>query len=128
MQQPIPGVPLPPSKKRHGCFTAWLILLSIVYIAFTITFFQENDSTSWSSIANIVWLIGMLGSLAAIMGLFKWKKWGFWLFGALQLVFYIVNLMNGLETWRALSGLLSFPILYGVLQIGRENKAWPQLE
>jgi len=128
MQQTIPEDPNPPSKKRHGCFTTWLIVMSFVNVVLSISFFVDNDAASWSSLANLFWLAGVLGSLAAIVGLFYWKKWGFWLFGALQLVFYIVNLMNGLETWRALSGLLSFPILYGVLQIGRGNKAWPQLE
>jgi hypothetical protein len=127
MQQTIPEDANLTNKKRHGCFTTWLILLIIVNALLGISVFTEFDSASFFSLANMVRLIGIFGILAAIVGLFYWKKWGFWLFCALQLVYFIANLANGVGMLQALAGLISIPILYGVLQVGKDNKAWPQL-
>jgi hypothetical protein len=78
--------------------------------------------------ALIVWLAGLLGCLVAVYALFMWKKWGFWLYCGLEVVLFVWNLSNGVAVAQAIYGLLSIPILYGVLQIGKQNKAWSQLK
>jgi hypothetical protein len=40
----------------------------------------------------------------------------------------IINLALGLGIFQSAVGLIGIAVLYGVLQIGKENKGWPQLE
>ncbi len=115
-------------KKRHGCFTAWLVFMSIIYFVAGIFLFTQGDYSSLPGWYIPVQIVGILSSLAAVIALFKWKKWGFWLFCGAQLVAFVVNLSIGVGIGRSLYGLLSIPILYGVLNIGKENKGWTQLE
>ena len=69
-----------------------------------------------------------LFNLVCTIALFKWKKWGFWGFVVSACVVVVVNLTIGLNPAQALGGLVGVAIFYGVLQIGKENKGWPQLE
>jgi hypothetical protein len=62
------------------------------------------------------------------IALFRWKKWGFWGFCVSSVVAIVVNLSGGLGIGSYLSGLIMIGLMYGVLQIGRENKGWPQLD
>ena len=54
MQQTIAEDANPTNKKRHGCLTTWLILLSVVNVGLSISYFTENASTSLFGWANIV--------------------------------------------------------------------------
>jgi len=67
-------------------------------------------------------------NIACIIALFRWKKWGFFGLGCTALISLVVNLTIGLNILQALLGLLGFAILYGVLHVGKKNKAWPRLE
>ena len=69
-----------------------------------------------------------LVNLACAIALFKWKMWGFWGICITSAIALGVNLAAGLGIRSAVTGLLGVLILYGVLQIGKENKGWPQLD
>jgi len=67
-------------------------------------------------------------NLACAIALFQWKKWGFWGFCVSGFVSILVNLSIGLGIGTSLGGLIGIAILYGVLQIGSDNKGWQQLD
>jgi hypothetical protein len=75
-----------------------------------------------------VLIAGGVFNLVCAIALFKWKKWGFWGFSLSACVVLFVNLAIGLSPAQAFGGLVGVAILYGVLQIGKTDKGWPQLE
>jgi len=115
-------------KRRHGCLTAWLILLIIINplsgLVYLVTIDSFSDSPSWFIPAMIVFsLINFAGALA----LLKWKKWGFWAILAVNLVLFFIN-FTLVGFGGAISGLLGFSILFFLLNLGGENQAWTKLE
>ena len=120
-------------KRRHGCLTAWLILALIansttvlIYTLGSATFRPAYpNAPGWAASALI--LGGILNIVFAI-ALFRWKRWGFWGYVATIALTIAVNLVLGLNVVQAMPGLVGVAILYGVLQIGKEDKGWPQLE
>ena len=61
--------------------------------------------------------------------LFQWKKLGFWGFIITSIGAFIINLSIGLGIVQSLFGLVGIAILYGVLQIKKDNiPAWDNLE
>ena len=67
-------------------------------------------------------------SLVYVLALFGWKKWGFWGLLMVSGVKIVLELVSGGADFMVLSGIVvSILILFGVLQIGRGNKGWPQL-
>ena len=123
-------------KKRHGCLTAYLIVMIIANSAIVLIylFFLLISGTIQQSLPDIpVWAIPVLCvfgifNLICVIALFKWKKWGFWGFCASAVIIFIINLAIGLGIGQSVLGLLGVAILFGVLQIGKENKGWPQLD
>ena len=118
----------PQQKVRHGCLTAYLILmiwggLATLYTSYgliqsqTMPLWQKLFAVS-ATISSIIWIIA----------LFKWKKWGFWGWCLTVVALIIYNLMVGDSIVAAFYPLVGLGILYGVLQIGGENKGWNQLE
>jgi hypothetical protein len=75
-----------------------------------------------------VLIVFSLFNLVCAVALFKWKKWGFWGCCVSSIVALVVNLSVGLGIGQSLAGLVGVLVLYGVLNIGKENKGWPQLE
>ena len=79
------------------------------------------------------WVIPVLAACSVLniifaVALLLWKRWGFFgVLGTTALTF-AVNLRIGQSILQALFGLVGVAILFGVLQIGRENKGWTQLE
>lgn len=68
-------------------------------------------------------------NLICTIALLRWKKWGFWGFGLSSIVIFVFNfLVAQLGLFNSLLGLLGTVLLYIVLQIGNQNKGWPQLE
>ena len=129
-------------RKRHGCLTAWLSLIILASIYRTIiystqlvfeTVFLEvptsgnqplSQSPSWVTIFLIA---GAVLTFVFSIALFEWKKWAFWGYSALNIVFFVVYLALGEDVLISLLWLLAIPALYGVFQIGNENKGWTQL-
>ena len=119
-------------KNRHGCLTAWLVLMIIANSATALRYLLGSRAIR-QAIPNMpgwafpVLIVMSLFNLVCAIALFQWKKWGFWGFCASSIVALVVNLSVGLGT-GAFVGLLGILLLYGALHIGKENKGWPQLD
>lgn len=120
-------------KQRHGCLTAWLVLMiiansgtALMYLFGSAVIRQNLPSApDWAfPILSIVGIVNVVCSIA----LFRWQKWGFFGFIATTAAAFVINLMLGLNILQLLTGLVGIAILYGVLQIGKEKKGWTQLE
>lgn len=128
----IPGQ-TPRPKQRHGCLTAYLIFSMIANAATALILLtastairqQAPNMPEW---ALPVLMVGGIFNLVCTIALFKWKKWGFWGFTCSAVVVFCVNLSIGTNPVNAVVGLLGIAILYGVLQIGGDQKGWTQLE
>jgi len=120
-------------KNRHGCLTAWLVLMIIANSA-TALMYLFGSGAIRQTLPNMpgwafpVLIVTSLFNLVCATALFQWKKWGFWEFCATGVVALVVNLSVSLGIGPALGGLLGVLLLYGVLHIGKENKGWPQLD
>jgi hypothetical protein len=126
---PYPAAPIP--KERHGCLTAWLIMMiianSVVSLIYVANLFGAGNTLNLSVWTLLILIIlSLCGVLCAIF-LFRWKKLGFWGYCVMAVLGVIVNLSIGLGI-QSFSGLIGLALLYGVLQIGKQNKGWPQLE
>jgi hypothetical protein len=127
------------TRQRHGCLTAWLIFLIVgnslsilSNLAFSVSpqisstlAAQGIDMPGWTWLLLAV--LGIFNVVCAI-GLLKWKKWGFYGFVASSVAAFIINLSVGVNIATSLFGFIGIAILYGVLNMGGENKAWPRLE
>jgi hypothetical protein len=121
------------AKKRHGCLTAWLVLM-IVGDSFSALMYLLGSGMirkglpnfpAWAMFALILFSVF---NLVCAIALFQWRKWGFWGCCASSVVVLFVNLSIGIGTGQCLLGLVGVLILYAVLQIGAEDKGWSQLE
>jgi hypothetical protein len=120
------------AKKRHGCLTAWLVLMIVANSASAL-FYVLRSETIRRSLPNApgwtlpLLIVVSLFNLMCAVALLQWKKWGFWGSCASAVVSLVVNLWLGLGTGVA-GAVVGVLLLYGVLHIGKENKGWPQLE
>ena len=120
-------------KQRHGCLTAYLVFMIIANSATAIMYIAGREAIQKSLPGMPDWAFPVLIALGVFnltcaIALFRWKKWGFWGFTLSACVVLFVNLAIGLSPAQALGGLVGVAILYGVLQIGKTNKGWSQLE
>jgi hypothetical protein len=104
----------PQSPKRHWCFTTWLILALIasIYLAATSAF----------------GLIYCVANIVLITALYKWRRWGFIGFAVIATVMFVLRLSDGVGFLMSALSFVSVVILYGVLQIGGDKKAWIYLK
>ena len=121
------------SKKRHGCLTAFLILMVIANSLGAVIYLLGSSFIKQNMPGMPSWVILITGifsvfNFACAIALFKWKKWGFWGFLISSIIALFINSSIGLGIGQSLSGLLGIAILYGVLHIGKENKGWSQLD
>lgn len=119
-------------KKRHGCLTAWLILMIIANAATAFLYFTGGALVAAavpSGNSALILVLGVIGlaNVAFAIALFMWKKWAFWGFCGCSVITMIINIILGLGIGQSVGGLLGAAILYGVLQIGGDNKGWDQL-
>jgi len=125
-------------KQRHGCLTAWLVLLiiggalSVIGTALMYLIDPQAirealpDAPGWTFPAAAV--LSLL-SLVFAIALFTWRKWAFWGYVLSSIAGVIVSASMGVAAWQWLLGLAGVVILYAVLQIGgKEKKGWAQLE
>lgn len=134
-KEPALQTPLQPSsqKRRDGCLTAYLVFMIVANSATALLYLGGSEAIKRNSPNIPGWtfpVMVVMGSfnLVCAIALFKWKKWGFWGFVASAVVSFCINLYIGVGVGFALFGLLGVAILYGVLQLGKEKKAWPQLD
>lgn len=121
------------APNRHGCLTAYLVFMIIANSATALSYLVGTQAIQKSMPNMPDWAFPALMAfglfnVACAIGLLRWKKWGFWGFVLSSGCVLIVNLMSGLNPVQAALGLIGVAFLYGVLQIGKENKGWPQLK
>ena len=124
---------MPDSKQRNVWLTAYLCIMAIANAVTAGVYLFNGDAVRASFPDLPGWATPGLAAIAIInlvcvIALFKWKKWGFWVLCATAAAAFVINLAIGVAIGTAIVGLLSIGVLYGVLQIGRDNKGWPQLE
>ena len=122
-------------RKRHGCVTAWLILMIILNSLVAILYLFGSEIVYKNSTSNIsetgVLILGIIatGNLIFSVMLLKWKKWAFWGFTATSVITLSINVTNGHGVGTSLIGLIGVVVLYGILQIKKDEvSAWDNLE
>jgi hypothetical protein len=116
---------------RHGCLTTYLVFVIIVNSAMALVYLFGSEwlrrngaqTPSWA-----FWALAIAGvvNVIAAVALLRWRRWGFWLFVASALAGLAVNLSIGMPQ-GIFGAVVGIAILYGVLHIGKERKAWPRL-
>jgi hypothetical protein len=123
------------AKQRHGCLTAFLVLMIIANSAVALIYLFAGDTVSKnvpggisSTMLILLAVGGILNVIFSVM-LLRWKKIGFWGFIITSLGAFIINLSIGLGVVQSILGLAGVAILYGVLQIKKDNiSAWSNLD
>lgn len=133
MENPNENAPV--TKQRHGCVTAWLILIIIAnsILGFIYLFSRDQVLSTLPVGTSETMLLGMgilgLANIIFAVMLFQWKKLGFWGYVVTSIVALVINLMIGIGIGQSLLGLAGIAILYGVLQIkSNDVAAWEHLE
>jgi hypothetical protein len=122
------------TKQRHGCVTAWLILMIVMNSLSAILYLFAGDMmarTIPGITTSTLIILAVLGIANVIFSalLFQWNKWGFWGFIFTSIGALVINLSIGIGFGRSLFGLAGIAILYGILQIKQNDvAAWDNLE
>jgi len=123
------------TKQRHGCVTAWLILMIIINSLTAVLYLFAGDMIAQnlpggiSKPMMIILAILGVGNVIFSILLFKWMKIGFWGFVVTSIAALAVNLSIGLGIVQSFIGLIGIAVLYGVFQIKKDNvSAWTNLE
>jgi len=121
-------------KQRHGCVTAWLVIMIVLNSLTAITylfasdFITNNLPDASTTMIVLLGIFGIANIIFAVM-LLRWKKFGFWGFIASSILVLIINLNIGIGIGQLVLGLVGVAILYGILQIKKDNvTAWENLE
>ena len=123
------------SKQRHGCVTAWLILMIIANSLTAVIYLFMGDLIAEAiaqslpqPIMTVLAIIGIANLIFAIM-LLKWKRWAFWAYVATSIITLIINLSIDQGVLASFLGLSGAIILYAILQIKKDGiSAWKSLE
>ena len=123
-----------PRIARHGCLTAWLVLMIIGNsLGAVICAVQSYQTTphyaampSWYFPLMLLVIVLNVVRLVCAVALLRWKKWGFYGYLILKVVDVGGRLLLGNK--MAIMGLLAVVILFGLLHLGGPNKAWYNLE
>ncbi|HEX8076408.1 MAG TPA: hypothetical protein VF511_01230 [Chthoniobacterales bacterium] len=116
---------------RHGCLTTYLVFVIIVNSAMALMYLFGAEWLRRNGAKTPDWafwalaLAGVINVISAV-ALLRWKRWGFWLFVVSAIAGVAVNLSIGLPQ-GIFGAVVGIAILYGVLHIGKERKAWPRL-
>jgi hypothetical protein len=92
---------------------------------------QGVVATEWTADAEwAFWLLAICGvsNVISAIALLRWKRWGFWLFVVSTIAALAINFSIGLGPQGIFAAVLGIAILYAVLHIGGERKAWPRLQ
>jgi hypothetical protein len=122
-------------KQRHGCLTAWLIMMMIgnAFISLTLLFIdpkllQQQDSTMTKEKMLLLAILGIINISFAI-GLWYWKKWAFHGFALSGVLMFITNVNMGQDVFSSALGLIGILLLYSVLQMKQgDTTGWENLE
>ena len=119
--------------RRHGCLTTYLIFVIIVNscVALVYLFGTEwlhrngQNAPQWALL--LLAAFGIVNVISAV-ALLRWKRWGFWLFVISAIGALGINFLIGLGPQGIFGAVLGIAVLYAVLHIGGERKAWPRLQ
>lgn len=120
-------------KKRHGFLTVFLIFVFFANLVLFLLYIFGRNNPGFQELGS-VWVVVLLGlmslaNMVFVVALFKFKKWGYWGIVVVTILIFLLNItFTGSPFWNSASGLLMIPLLYGILQIGKENKGWKQLD
>ena len=124
-------------KKRHGCLTAYLVLmiiansaLALIYLASMVSEDVRSNLPDGPKWLFPVSLVTASFNLICSIALLRWKEWGFWGYCVSAAVSFVINLeVFGQRGFgQSILGLGGLFALYGVLHIGGENAGWSQLD
>ena len=120
-------------KSRHGCLTTWLIFMMIVNALGAFGYLLGGQAIKQTIPNAPVWLLPVLivvsvFNIICAFAIYRWQKWGFWGFLGSSVAAFVINLSIGLGLIQSFLGLVGIAILYGILNIGKNNKGWSQLE
>ena len=122
-------------KQRHGCVTAWIIIMIVGNSASALVYLLASEMITNNLPGNVptllIILLGLVGLANVIFSvmLLQWKKAGFWGFCLSSIVALVINTNIGLDITQSLLGLIGIGVLYGILQIKRNDRsAWENLE
>jgi len=122
-------------KQRHGCVTAWLILLLTANVFSSITYVFNSEELQRQMEISIppmmLLLMGFLsiGNVIFAVMLLQWKKIGFYGFAITTVVSFGLNIVLGMSLLQSIAGLFGIGILYAILQFQKGGKsAWRNLE
>ncbi|MEO3404707.1 hypothetical protein AAFN85_12445 [Mucilaginibacter sp. CAU 1740] len=119
--------------ERHGFVTAWLVFMMIVNSFAALRYLLQARELSImmdvpTYIIFALFATGALNVLFAVL-LFSWKKIAFYGLGITAVIIFILNLTLHMSVIKALLGLAGFPVLYGILQIKKNDvSAWDYLK
>lgn len=120
----------PTAPQRHGCVTAWLMLMLLLNSLTAIAYLfipRLTHNMSYNAV-NALAIIGIVNVICVIL-LLRWKKIGFYGFAITSIITIIINLNIGISPIRASLGLAGFLVLYGILQIKQDGiSAWSYLK
>ncbi|CAN5606095.1 hypothetical protein BH18VER1_BH18VER1_06780 [soil metagenome] len=122
----------PATSPRHGCLATYLVFVIIVNAAVCFLYLFGSELMRGRGSRMPAWafwalaLCGVINVVSAI-ALLRWRRWGFWAFVASAIAGVAVNVSIGLGPQGAVGAGVGVVILYGVLHIGKEKKAWPRL-
>ena len=125
--------PIPITPERHGCVTAWLVLMLIGSSSTCLLYFFEDyrmeKLLKISSIAvGFIIIIGIFNVVFSIM-LLSWKKAGFYGFTVTTIILFITNICIKLSLIPTVLSLFGIGLLYGILQIKKGGRsAWYYLK
>ena len=118
------------SKQRHVFVTSYLLLMIIGNFIIGARYLLATHSIGDTSKTLLV-LLGIFSFVNFIFSIliFEGQKIGFWGIIGTSIIALIINLSNGLGIGQSLLGLVSIAILYGILQIKKDNATtWENLE
>lgn len=122
-------------KQRHGCVTAWLILMIIANSLFAIIYLFASemitDNLPGDVSTQLIIFLGILGiaNVGFAVLILQWKKLGFWGFMVTSIGTLIININIGIGIGQSVLGLVGIAVLYGILQIKKDSvTTWENLE
>jgi hypothetical protein len=119
---------------RHLALTIWLWLGIIVNALVSLYYIlgQESLQALLPTVPKTTFiLLAVLGvvNIACYIALLKWKKWGFWGLCGTTILAAVININTHISSpLQAIAiSAISIGILYALLNVGTEKKAWPRL-
>jgi hypothetical protein len=118
--------------RRHGCLTVWLVILVASRLFFLLSTvgtypdLQKQVPGATPVLIGLLYLCAIAEIIFAI-AIFRWRRWGFYGFAASTIVALCLNLVMGIQLWNDLPGLAAVVVLFILLQLGKENRAWKHL-